>query len=289
VVNLNKDLNEFREIDEKLKNKLNYLKTNPQVMSNNINEIKAVKNNIYEKTSKVFVYNLKKLIQLESTQKNLANKIGISEDLLSKYKSGDAFPSIETLIYICEVYNMGIEKLISIPLTAADIENLENNNEIEINIFEEKYYVYFLVTNIAKEGSIHEGIMEIKNNNVTFKICSHDKVLKSFTGYYSISDKIIFFDLQSQSDGITYINMIKPNVNKNKYVGGLAMMMLPSDANSKPCVQKILFSKIKLDRDEYYEKLKEILSFSVERISFGNVKVSQWEDEEAYNFILRQL
>ena len=51
--------------------------------------------------------------------------------------------------------------------------------------------------------------------------------------------------------------MIKPNVNKNKYVGGLAMMMLPSDANSKPCVQKILFSKIKLDRDEYYNKETE--------------------------------
>lgn len=288
-MNLNKDLNEFREIDEKVKNKLNYIKANPHVMSNNINEIKAVKNNIYEKTSKVFIYNLKKLIQLESTQKNLANKIGISEDLLSKYKSGDAFPSIETLLYICEVYNMGIEKLISIPLTAADIENLENNNEIEINIFEERYYVYFLVTNIAKEGSIHEGIMEIKNNNVNFRICSHDKILKSFTGYYSISDKIIFFDLQSQSDGITYINMIKPNVNKNKYVGGLAMMLLPSDANSKPCVQKILFSKIKLDRNEYYNNLKEILSFSVEGISFGHVKVSQWEDEEAYNFILKQL
>ena len=83
--------------------------------------------------------------------------------------------------------------------------------------------------------------------------------------------------------------MIKPNVNKNKYVGGLAMMMLPSDANSKPCVQKILFSKIKLDRDEYYNNLKEILSFSVEGIGFGHVKVSQWEDEAAYNFILKLL
>ena len=215
-MNLNKDLYEFKEINEKIKSKLNYLKANPHIMSNNINEVKAVKNDIYIKTSKVFIYNLKKLIQLESTQKNLANKIGISEDLLSKYKSGDAFPSIETLLYICEVYNIGIEKLISIPLTAADIENLENNNELEFNIFEDKYYVYFLVTNIAKEGSLHEGIVEIKNNNVTFKICSNDKVIKHFTGQYTISDKIIFFNLQSPNDGITYINMIKPNVNKNK-------------------------------------------------------------------------
>ena len=284
---MNKELWEFKEIDEKVKNKLNYIKANP--VSNDINEVKALKNDIYEKTSKVFIYNLKKLIQLESTQKNLANKIGISEDLLSKYKSRDAFPSIETLLYICEVYNIGIEKLISIPLTAADIENLENNNEIEFNIFEEKYYVYFLVTNIAKEGSLHEGIVEFKNGNVSFKICSNDKVIKYFTGYYTISDKIIFFNLQSSNDGITYINMIKPNVNKNKYVGGLAMMMLPSDANSKPCVQKILFSKIKLDRELYYTNLKEILNFNVEGVTLGHVKISQWEDEAAYNFILKLL
>lgn len=288
-MNLNKELCEFKEIDEKVKNKLNYIKANPEIMSNNINEVKALKNDIYEKTSKVFIYNLKKLIHLESTQKNLANKIGISEDLLSKYKSGDAFPSIETLLYICEVYNIGIEKLISSPLTAADIENLENHNELEFNIFEEKYYVYFLVTNIAKEGSLHEGIVEIKNGNVTFKICSNDKVIKYFAGNYTTSDKIIFFNLQSSNDGITYINMIKPNVNKNKYVGGLAMMMLPSDANSKPCVQKILFSKIKLDRDVYYNNLKETLSFSVEGGSLGHVKISQWEDEAAYNFILKLL
>jgi transcriptional regulator with XRE-family HTH domain len=286
---LNKELYEFKEIDEKVKNKLNYIKANPNIMSNNINEVKSLKNDIYEKTSKVFIYNLKKLIQLELTQKNLANKIGISEDLLSKYKSGDAFPSIETLLYICEVYNMGIEKLISIPLTAADIENLENNNDIEFNIFEEKYYVYFLVTNIAKEGTLHEGIVKIKNDNVSFKICSNDKVIKYFTGHYTISDKIVFFNLQSSNDGITYINMIKPNVNKNKYVGGLAMMMLPSDANSKPCVQKILFSKIKLDREVYYTNLKEILSFNVEGVTLGHVKISQWEDEAAYNFILKLL
>ena len=288
-MNLNKDLYEFKEIDEKIKSKLNYIKANPNIMSNNINEVKALKNDIYMKTSKVFIYNLKKLIQLESTQKNLAYKIGISEDLLSKYKSGDAFPAIETLLYNCEVYNIGIEKLISIPLTAADIENLENNNEIEFNIFEEKYYVYFLVTNIAKEGSLHEGIVEIKNRNVSFKICSNDKVIKYFEGHYTISDKIIFFNLQSSNDGITYINMIKPNVNKNKYVGGLAMMMLPSDANSKPCVQKILFSKIKLDRELYYTNLKEILDFNVEGVTLGHVKISQWEDEAAFNFILKLL
>lgn len=281
-------LHELRELDEKIRNKSDYIKNNPNIMFNNINEVKALKNSIYEKASKTFIYNLKKLIQLESTQKNFANKIGISEDLLSKYKSGGAFPSIETLLYICEVYGLSIDKLINIPLTAIEIERLETNNETQFNIFEDRYYVYFLVTNKEREGAIHEGIVDICNNNVEFKIFSNIEVVKYFVGKYNISDKLIFFNLCSSSYGSAYINMIKPNLNKNKYVGGLAMMMLPSDANSKPCAQKILFSKFKLDREVYYTKLKKLLSFCADEVTLGNVKISQWEDENAYNFILKQ-
>lgn len=70
--NLNKDLYEFKEIDEKIKNKLNYIKADSDIIYNNVNEVKALKNDIYEKTSKVFTYNLRKLIQLESTQKKVS-------------------------------------------------------------------------------------------------------------------------------------------------------------------------------------------------------------------------
>ncbi len=235
---MKRDLYELMEIDEKVKSKSDYIKNNPDIIINDINAVKALKNNMYEKASKTFVYNLKKLIQLELTQKKLAMKIGISEDLLSKYKSAGAFPSIETLLYICEVYSISLEKLIGMPLSPVDIENLQDNKETEFNIFEEKYYVYFLVTNLAREGAIQEGVIEICNDNVIFKILANIEMVKYFTGNYYISDKLIFFNLQSSSDGTAYINMIKPNVNKNKYVGGLAMLILPSDANSKPCAQK---------------------------------------------------
>ncbi|NFN87729.1 helix-turn-helix transcriptional regulator [Clostridium sporogenes] len=279
------ELCEIKEIDTKVKDKLENIKSNNNSMMHDTNTIKALKNNIYEKTSKIFIYNLKKLIQLEITQKNLAKKIGVSEDLLSKYKSAEAFPSIETLIYICEAYNIGMDKLISTPLTAYDIENLENNMDINTGIFEDKYYVYFLVTNIDGEGAIHEGIIEFISNNVVFKILSNGEVVKLFKGDYITFDKLIFFNLQSANDGITYINMFKPNVNKNKYVGGIALLMLSSDANSKPCAQKILFSKIRLDRELHYERLRKILSFSCQEESFGHIKLSLLEDEEAYNFI----
>lgn len=286
---MKKDLQELKEIDKKVEDKLNYILSNSDIMNNNINEVKALKNDIYEKTAKIFIYNLKKLIQLEVTQKNLAKKIGISEDLLSKYKSGEAFPSIETLIYISKVYKIGMEKLIGMPLSAEDIEGLEYSKQTEFNLFEEKYYVYFLVTNIAKEGAIHEGVVEFHNDNVIFKILSNGDVIKYFAGKYDVSDKMIFFNLQSVNDGMAYISMIKPNVNKDKYIGGLSMLMLSSDANSKPCAQKMLFSRIRLDRKLHYDNIKKLLNFCFEGVTLGHLKISQWEDEVVYNFIRKLL
>lgn len=285
---MKEELIKIQELDKKIKERFEYIKGSCNPSSDNTNTVKALKNTIYEKASQVFIYNLKKLIQIETTQKNLAKKIGISEDLLSKYKSGEAFPSIETLIYICKVYSINISKFISEPLTTLDIEGIESrasNSGLQLSVFEETYYVYFLVTNIRKEGAIHEGIIEINENVALFKILSKGRVVKSFNGHFIISDKLISFELRSSEDGNVYINMFKPNVNKNKYVGGLAMLLLPSDANSKPCCQKIIFSKIRIDRELYYNNLKEILNFYTDENAVGNIKISQAEDELTYNFI----
>lgn len=282
---MKKELDEIKKIEEDIEVKIESIKNEDREEKHDINKVKVLKNTIYDKTSKVFVYNLKKLIQLEGTQKRLAKKIGVSEDLLSKYKTEEAFPSIETLMYICKIYNLSLDKFLNRTLTAMDIENLENNQGIDEDIFEEKYYAYFLITNIGKEGGIHEGRIEFRNEEVIFKILSMGEVVKSFKGSYIISEKLIFFNLQSKHDGIAYINMIKPNLNKNKYIGGLALMMLPSDANSKPCVQKILISKTRIDREEHKGELKNFLKFPEKSKELGNIKISQWEDEEVYDFI----
>ena len=282
---MKKELLDLHEVDEKINNKLKKIKENSNNNIDDMNLVKAVKNDIYERTSKVVVNNLKKLIQLELTQKNFAKKVGVAEDLLSKYKSGDTFPSFDTLIYICNVYNISIDKFINTPLTYLEIEKIESNQKVNYSIFKENYYVYFLVTNTSKEGALHEGIIEIYDNYVTFKILSNEIAVKIFTGDYSLSDKLVYFNLNSVNDGNVNITMIKPNINKSKYVGGLALLSLSSDANSKPCSQKILFSKTRINRTTYCENLKELLSFYIGDKYFGNVKISQVEDELAYTFI----
>ncbi|WP_243156403.1 helix-turn-helix transcriptional regulator [Clostridium sp. C8-1-8] len=252
---------------------------------NDLNKIKFIKNTLYDDISNVFIYNLKKLIQLEGTQKKLAKKIGVSEDLLSKYKSGDAFPSIETLVYICKVYNLKLDIFISQNISAMDLENIEKGLSLEVHMFDKQYYCYFLSTNISKEGAIHEGLIEIEEDKAFFKIMSRNSIMKSFSGNINTTEKLLSFDLHSSEDGICYINMIKPNVNKDKYMGGLSLLFLPSDANSKPCCQKLLFSKKRIDRTAHYESLKNILSFQLDTNNFGNIKLSSYEDEKAYNFI----
>lgn len=275
---MKKELLEIKSLSDNLEYKLSNKKPT------NL-EIKNIKNDIFEKTSRVFIYNLKKLIQIEETQKNLAKIIGVSQDLLSKYKSGEAFPTIETLIYICKIYNLSLDNLLNKPLNAIDIENLENSLYQAESIFLEEYYLYFSVTNLGAKGTIHKGILEIKDNTAIFKIVASNRVLKFFKGSFSIAENIIFFNLESSSDGNVSISMIKPPLNKNKYLGGIGFLMLPSDASSKPCIQKIILSNKKIDREVYFENLKEILKFSVSEKEFNHLKLNQEENDIVYDFI----
>lgn len=266
------------DLNKKISLELSAVKNNT---SNDINKVKQIKNDLYLKTSSIFIHNLKLLITIESTQKKLANKIGISEDLLSKYKSGAAFPSIETLLYISEIYNISLNKFLSEPLNYTDIYKTEEYNDI----FEEKYYAYFFVTNIAKEGAIHESILNFKDRNVNFNILVNGHIIKSFDGMYNDSGRIISIELKSLEDGNAYINMIKPNLNKRKYVGGVALLLLPSDANSKPCCQKIIISKYKIDINMYHSNVENLLQFHNQEQNFDNIKLSVADDENVYNFL----
>lgn len=255
------------------------------VAKEELNRIKIIKNHIFESASINFIYNLKKLIQLEGTQKKLAKKIGISEDLLSKYKVGDAFPSIETLVYICRLYKLDLYAFITSQLNSETLHRLETNINLNYDFFHEKYYVYFLVTNLSKEGALQEGVLHIKNTSICFKILSKEKTVKTFNGSYKIADKLLNINLVSEEDGFAYINMHKPNTNKGKYVGGLALLSLPSDANSKPCTQKLILSSIKIDRELNNDILKNLLSFNLQGETLSCIKISPGDDEEVYNFI----
>lgn len=282
---MKQELEKIRELDEILQEFENRLELRD---TEDMNTIKIYKNHIYDRSCRIFSYNLKRLILIEGTQKKLARRIGISEDLLSKYKSTETFPSIETLLFICKVYGIELNQLIDRPLSAEELDRIENGlATMAENIFETCYYVYFFVTNAGREGAIHEGMVEIGGNTALFKILTtRDYILKEYKGRYNISGKLIHFQLENSRDGSACVSMMKPNLSRSKYTGGLALLMLPSDANSKPCAQKILFSDVRIDREKFNEELKGLLSIRGNSGELtGNVKITAAEDEYAYGFV----
>lgn len=300
---LSKELEEISLLNKKIDTDIGELEIhNDNFQINNevdqFDRIKEIKNCIHQKTLSVLTYNLKKLIQLETTQKNLARKIGVSEDLLSKYKGGNSLPPIDTLLYICKIYNLDFNRFISFPFDSSDLDHIESTINMQTSalnltkLFEKKYFLYFYVTNTEREGAIHEGLLQIiSKNHVQFKILAHklqkgpEMIIKQFEGSYYATSKLIFFDLSNANDGNAHITMMHPNLNMSRYKGGIALLTLPSDANSKPCSQKVLISKQQINRERDYVALCEILNFNVEGSSFGNIKISHEDNEKAYKFI----
>lgn len=70
------------------------------------------------------------------SQINLSVKLGVSQETISAYESGKSFPSVNTLLKLCEIFNVSADYLLdktNIPTTVNNllIDNL-NAKELEI-------------------------------------------------------------------------------------------------------------------------------------------------------------
>lgn len=88
--------------------------------------------------------NLKKLRkEYNLSQEQLAEKLNISRQAISKWESGKAYPDIDNLILLRNIFNTTIDELIMVNdktnynKLEVDYSDNENSNE-EINHFEEK-------------------------------------------------------------------------------------------------------------------------------------------------------
>lgn len=257
---------------------------NKSIDKNN-HTIKMHKHELFQNATETFLYNIKQFIAIEGTQKKLAQGIGVSEELLSKYKNGDAFPAIETLMVMAERYGITIDALLKEKL---DGRTRQQDTGVSAN---QTFYVYFFVSNIDRKGLLHEGRLFLhgqSNSETIFEIHSDKGQIKRYVGTWKASSKMIFIHLNSEREeaGTASIHFIKPPMHDAKYVGGMGMMLLPSDASSKPCAQRILISRIQMDRDRYAVPLVNLLKFECTELDnncFEKINASQ--DERAYVFI----
>lgn len=255
--------------------------------------IKMHKHALFQHATETFLYNIKQFIAIEGTQKKLAQGIGVSEELLSKYKSGDAFPAIETLMVMAERYGLTLDTLLK---EKVDPWSLNQNthlatNQVLVGKEVQPYYLYFFVTNIDRKGLLHEGRLFLHsqaNSKAIFEIHSDKGQIKRYVGHWKTSSKMIFmhFNSEKEEEGTASLHFINPPMHGAQYVGGMGLMLLPSDATSKPCAQRVLVSRVQINRDQYAQPLENFLKFEcTEQDANCFEKINASQDERAYVFI----
>jgi len=74
--------------------------------------------------------NLKKIRKDNNlSQEQLADKIGVSRQAVSKWESGLAYPEMDKVMQICKIFNLNIDELLN-----RDISEVNENKEAKINI-----------------------------------------------------------------------------------------------------------------------------------------------------------
>ena len=57
------------------------------------------------------------------TQEQLAEQLGVSRQSVSKWESGQSFPEMDTLLRICDLYNVNLDTLLRGSLEESRVED----------------------------------------------------------------------------------------------------------------------------------------------------------------------
>ena len=98
------------------------------------------------------------------TQGELAEKIKYSDKTVSKWETGEAVPDVETLIAICDVFNISINEITSGPIIDKEIQDekqqkKESSNKVIISLLAISLVwilatVFYVYANIAYHANI---------------------------------------------------------------------------------------------------------------------------------------
>lgn len=65
------------------------------------------------------------------SQEEVANKLGVSRQTISKWETGESNPDFDKIIPICELYNITTDELIK--GTPKEVEDNRDSNSIKVN------------------------------------------------------------------------------------------------------------------------------------------------------------
>ncbi|KZL92981.1 helix-turn-helix transcriptional regulator [Clostridium magnum] len=264
-----------------------------------------LKEKVKKRSDAIVAYNFNEIKRLNRlNNKELADLLGVDPSLTSRYTNGHALPNTETILTLCDIYNIDYNLFFKELLNINQLINYANEDKIDDfgydyesqkSILKDTYYTYFFVTNSSGKG-IQEGELHIKDLKNGSGVFSIPIVEKHFNTDICVTDSLIFFNLYNSKQKNASICLIKPPLGvANEYYGGIGILQLAADSLSAPCSQKIIFSSFKIDRDLYRQELKDLLivkpySQSIrdeDDVTVGSynigIKLSKSDDEAVYN------
>lgn len=101
----------------------------------------------YNNTVEVILLNLKKIrLDRNMTQKDVADQLGCSSNIYSRYETGERQPSIEVLIHLSQIFEKSIDYLVG------------NHTEVDFSISKEEHELlmaYRNADNRAREDALN--------------------------------------------------------------------------------------------------------------------------------------
>ena len=74
--------------------------------------------------------NLKKIRKDNNlSQEQLAEKLGVSRQSVSKWENGEAYPEMDKVLQLCKMFNLNIDELLN-----QDIKDVNENKQSKINV-----------------------------------------------------------------------------------------------------------------------------------------------------------
>lgn len=88
------------------------------------------------------------------TQEELAKKINVSNQAVSKWETGRGFPDISNLIQICDLFNITLDELVRQDLVLQQKMSQKNKNWLMFAYFLLLLFGFLLISFSSKEGHI---------------------------------------------------------------------------------------------------------------------------------------
>lgn len=177
-------------------------------------------------------------INLEMTQDNLADKLNVSRQTISKWELERSYPDIESLITLSRTFDVSVDLLLG--LSVGDKSKL-NVNKIEKKRVTQLLKEYLMKTNEEKlqimmdQISVAYSDPEVKNNQEVKEFLFNDaKVLDKNGDFHMIASKlckqISWYSFENPKNPLkalaTLYYQVKPYANGYDGVA-MATMMLP--------------------------------------------------------------